>query len=365
MRDRPKAGLTGWKLCYSAAGIGLRQHSKAAGQAPMHRTPKIASLLLAFTLVAVLAGQETQNPSFRTESNLVLVPTLVRGEDAKPVWGLHASDFVVEDDGVAQTVHLDETADPGPVSIVVAVQNGRTAEDEFKRIRTFSTMLQPALNSGAEIAVVTFDSQVKLVQNFTHNTALVRNSLAILQPGDNGAAILDAIHFSINLLYRAPKDSQRVLLLVSETRDHGSHTDLDAVIASIGVSNTVVYALAFSPTMSNILDTMKGNNEDKMEAPNLAAAAIKLLVLARQAMRKNVPKATASLTGGEYELFKSQKSFESHLTDFTNHLYSRYLLSFVPQNPHPGLHQIRVRLRGDDDAKVMGRTSYWARVPVQ
>lgn len=332
----------------------------------MHRTRKIALLLLGFILMAEVSGQETQKPSFRTESNLVLIPALVRGEDAKPVWGLHASDFIVEDDGVAQTVRLDEAADPGPVSIVVAVQNGRTAEDEFKRIRTLNTMLQPALNAGAEIAVVSFDRQVKLVQNFTHNTALVNNSLlATLQPGDSGAAILDAIHFSINLLYRAPKDSQRVLLLVSETRDHGSHTDLDSVITAIGVSNTVVYALAFSPTMSNILDTMKGNNEDKMEAPNLAAAAIKLLVLARQAMRKNVPKATASLTGGEYELFKSQKSFESHLTDFTNHLYSRYVLSFVPQNPHPGLHQIRVHLRGENDAKVMARTSYWARAPVQ
>ncbi len=331
----------------------------------MHRTRKIASLLLAFTLVAVLAGQETQKPTFRTESTLVLVPTLVRGEGAKPIWGLHASDFVLEDDGVAQTVRLDEAADPGPVSIVVAVQNGRTAEDEFKRIRTLSSMLQPALTAGAEIAVVTFDSRVNLVQGFTRNPTLIKNSLAMMRPGDDGAAILDAIHFSVNLLYDSPKDTQRVLLLVSETRDHGSHTELDSVITAIGVSNTVVYALAFSPTVSNILDTMKGNNEDKMEASNLAAAAIKLLVLARQAMRKNVPKATASLTGGEYELFKSQKSFELHLTAFTNHLYSRYLLSFVPQNAHPGLHQIRVRLRGDNDAKVMARTTYWARAPVQ
>lgn len=365
MRDRHIAGLTGWKLCCRLQELAPRSILNAQDQQRMCGTRKIALLLLCFTLIAALAGQETQKPSFRAESNLVLIPTLVRGEGAKPVWGLHASDFIIEDDGVAQTVVLDEAADPGPVSIVVAIQNGRTAEDEFKRIRTLNTMLQPALNAGAEIAVVIFDSQVKLVQNFTHNTALVNNSLATLQPGDSGAAILDAIHFSINLLYRAPKDSQRVLLLVSETRDHGSHTDLDSVITSIGVSNTVVYALAFSPTMSNILDTMKGNNEDKMEAPNLAAAAIKLLVLARQAMRKNVPKATASLTGGEYELFKSQKSFESHLTDFTNHLYSRYVLSFVPQNPHPGLHQIRVRLRGENEAKVMARTSYWARAAVE
>ena len=62
-------------------------------------------------------------------------------------------------------------------------------------------------------------------------------------------------------------------------------------------------------------------------------------------MRKNVPSTIASMTGGEYELFATRKKFELRMTEFTNHLHSRYLLSFSPKSPHPGLHQIRVRLR--------------------
>jgi hypothetical protein len=35
-------------------------------------------------------------------------------------------------------------------------------------------------------------------------------------------------------------------------------------------------------------------------------------------------------------------------------------LSIAPKNPHPGLHQIRVRLREAGNYTVLARTSYWA-----
>ena len=76
-------------------------------------------------------------------------------------------------------------------------------------------------------------------------------------------------------------------------------------------------------------------------------------------MRKNVPKAIAAMTGGEYELFKSGKGFDNRMNDFDNHLYNRYLLSFEPKNPHSGLHRIRVRLKETPRATVLARNSYW------
>lgn len=86
-------------------------------------------------------------------------------------------------------------------------------------------------------------------------------------------------------------------------------------------------------------------------------------------MRKNVPSTVTSMTGGEYELFATRKKFEVRMNDFTNHLHSRYLLSFSPKNPQPGLHQIRVRLRPQShdavDATVLARTSYWAEATTQ
>jgi hypothetical protein len=87
---------------------------------------------------------------------------------------------------------------------------------------------------------------------------------------------------------------------------------------------------------------------------------IEKLAAARQAMRKNSAKALASMTGGEYELFATRKGFESDMIGFANHLKSRYLLSFEPKDPHPGLHRIRVGLRhGASNQTVLFRSTYW------
>lgn len=123
------------------------------------------------------------------------------------------------------------------------------------------------------------------------------------------------------------------------------------------ISSLNVYSLPFSPYISQRLDTARGSNRDEW-SPNVDI--IEKLAAARQAMRRNSAKALATLTGGEYELFATHKGFESDMLSFANHLHSRYLLSFEPKNPHPGLHRIRVSLKqADSNQTLLYRSSYW------
>jgi VWFA-related protein len=301
----------------------------------------------------------SQETTLHSQANVVIVPALVKSAKGEIVYGLEAKDFIVQDDGVEQTVHLDEAAEGSHVSIVVAIQRGRRANYEFPRIRGLSSMLDPLIEQAmARVAIVEFDSQVQLVQDFTGNSERIAETLKELEPGDGGATIVDAISDSVKLLERTSRDEKRVLLLISETRDHGSHqSKIEEVVAQIGESNTSVYALAFAPSRSNVLDTMRGNNMAEMNpSPDLLAP----LIMAAQAMKKNTPRAVASMTGGEYELFATKKNFEARMVDFTNHLHSRYLLSIEPKAPREGLHQLQVHLRVPGDRIVLARNSYWA-----
>lgn len=274
------------------------------------------------------------------------------------MYGLQAKDFVIEDDGVEQPIRLDDAPDGQPISLVVAIQRGRRAYHEFPRMQGLKSMLGPLFEPGtARVALVEFDSQIDLTRNFTRDASLIGDDLANLQSGDGGAVILDAVNYSVKLLKDEPEDRLRVLLLISETRDHGSRQKIDDLVAAIGESNVLMYALAFSPALSNILDTERGNNKEEMHN---GVDFLNLLYLAGQAMRKNVPSTIAAMTGGEYELFATKKKFEVRMNDFTNHLHSRYLLSIAPKEPHPGLHQLRVRLKDAPDANVIARTRYWA-----
>jgi VWFA-related protein len=324
----------------------------------MRKFWKSASAIVLLT-TAVVAQEPVQEPTFRAQSNVVTVPALVRDARGKVVYGLTAGDFIIEDDGIEQTVQMEESAESRPISLVVALQRGRRASREFSRMRGLGAMLNPIFDQPeSQVALVEFDSGVTLAQDFTNDSAQIRGALEHVEAGDSGAAILDAVQYSMRLLSRSPRGTRRVLLLISETRDHGSHfAKMADVVAAVGSSDVVTYALPFSPAMSQFLDTERGSNQDEWgNSPNLLAP----LVMASQAMRRNTAKAIAEQTGGEYEMFNSRKGFERLMTDFANHVHSRYQLSFEPRNPHPGLHEIRVRLRTAQKETILARTSYWA-----
>lgn len=319
--------------------------------------PVVSYAMLLLLLSSTASAQE--QPSFVARANLVPVPTLVRDANGNAVYGLHAQDFIIEDNGVPQAVHLDEAAEAEPLSIMIAVQRGGRANREFNRIGSLASMLDPVLtDEDNEAALLFFDRRLQLVHDFTSNSEEIERSLKDLNSGDSGAAILDAVAYSARLLARQGDGRQLVLLLISETRDHGSKfTKVDDAIQLIGANNILVFAVPFSPYASQQLDVLRGANKDEW-SPVMDIQ--EKLLAARQAMRKNIPKALTSLTGGEYEPFATRNAFETSLTAFANHLHSRYLLSFEPKDPNPGLHQIRVKLRDPEkNWNLVYRSSYW------
>jgi len=184
-------------------------------------------IFLVFTKICllvplVLSGAFAQQDSnLRVQSNVVLVPTLVKDAEGRVIYGLTQNDFLIDDDGVEQTVRLDDSAESEPASVVVAIQTGRRAWREYSRMSGVGPMLTAVFNQlRSRVALVEFDSHVRLVEDFSEDQTSVYDDLKKLEPGDNEAAIRDAVDFSVRLLEKEPPERQRVLLLVSENRDH-------------------------------------------------------------------------------------------------------------------------------------------------
>jgi hypothetical protein len=94
-------------------------------------------------------------------------------------------------------------------------------------------------------------------------------------------------------------------------------------------------------------------------APPLALVKM-AVIAAMEGMRRNTPETVAHLTGGEYFRFSNTRNLEGGLFIISNHVPNRYVLSFQPQSPHPGLHSIQLRLREYPNLVVTARRSYWA-----
>lgn len=314
---------------------------------------------LCIALIAVSASAQGPNYTLRTQSNIVLVPTTVQTKHGDMLYTLKANQFAVEDNGVPQTVHLDTDTDSLGLSLVVVIQCSRSAGFEYPKLAGLDAMVDAMAGAAPrEVAVVEYGGKPVLVGNFTRNPDHTAGELARIQPCDDDpdASTLDAVAYATQMLEARQNHYRHAILLISETRDHGSTAKPAEVIAMLGRTNTVVDAVAFGPGKSEILSDLRYGG---------GSGPIGLLVMAVHALRKNAAHELAALSGGEYINFTTQKGFDDGLHRLTNHIHNYYLLSFQPRaeangEPSPGMHSIRVKVPDYPDAKIRFRESYFA-----
>lgn len=294
-------------------------------------------------------------PLLKTTTREVLVPTLVE-KHGHVIYGLKQGDFTLEDNGVPQKIRVQAEMDTAPVALVVAVELGGASVLEFGKLAQMGPLLSLFLaDKRSKAALVGFDSTQHLICDFTHSESKLNHDLENLQPGDGGDAIMDTVSYAVNLLGTEPQHYRRVLLLISEKRDHGSkHTKVEDLIRQIGRSDVLVLSVAFSPAEAEFTNDLKSSNEAGPEANLLAP----LLMLIR-GIRKNVAKQIATMSGGEYTTFAGNHRFQQRIVTAARDMRNRYLISFSPSNPTPGLHTIKVNTVEDYGAKIVARTNYW------
>jgi VWFA-related protein len=352
-----------------------------------------------------------QNPTFHTGTNLVLVPALVRTDKGKLVYTLTANDFTITDDGLPQKLTLEEDTGDLPLALVIVAETGAAGANHLGLYSKIGPFLDSVVGAVPhKVAVVGFDSAPALVQNFSPDLDQVRGTMNNLKPGNEGDAIFDSLGYAVELLRRQPSNYRRAILLLSETLDHGSRMNLEDTLRAISDTNTAIYSMGFSTTRAEMKGEAKGfddpedpgpaggcmsrpkkttdddddadddkpyNGKDTESAPakqqSVAAqaydcasllapplrAAKMLAMAAMNGLHRNVPESVAQLTGGEYYKFENEKSFDRGLITISNHIPNRYVLSFTPQSPHPGLHAIKLQVKDYTKLQVTARRSYW------
>jgi len=302
-----------------------------------------------------LPSANNGTPTLRVTANEVLVPTLVEKAGGGIVYGLKPEDFVLEDNGVPQKIRVQEEMDSAPVALVVAVEEGGVSVLEFDKVAKLGPLLDLFLSDGkGQAALVGFDSKPHLIHDFTHTSEELNEALKQMEPGNGGDAILDTVSYAVDLLQSQPKEYRRVLLLISEERDHGSkHTKPEQLVRKIGGSDVLVLSVSFSPARAELLHDIKDPGD------NRTMSMMSTLLMVVKAFKKNVSKEVAHMSGGEYTTFTGDKGFEQRVVDAAKHARNRYLLTFSPSDPTPGLHSIRVRTTQDYGARVVARANYW------
>jgi VWFA-related protein len=222
-------------------------------------------LLLALVIGSLLAvgdaSKAQQQPKATVQSKIVTVYATVRDKHGKIVSDLKKENFVLNEDGRAQTISSFARQSDLPLTLGLLVDTSRSQssvlDDERKASYAF---LDHMLREDKDRAyLIHFDYQVELLQDLTSSREKLQSALASLQISDQqqtdeggssdehrdrGGLLYDGIYLASNELMKK-QQGRKAIVVLTDGVDRSSKESLEDAIESAQRADTVVYSILF------------------------------------------------------------------------------------------------------------------------
>lgn len=314
-------------------------------------------------LLATPAG--SQVPIFRTAVTEVSTPVTVLDGQGNYVLNLTAQDFQLYDNDVRQQISAELTQ--MPISLVVLVGNSLRVRTLLPFVRKTGILFtQLVLGQNGEAAVITFDNEVQVVQEFTRDSTQIEKAFRDLPVGLERARLSDALVRALSMLERRPDDRRRVIVVIAEDRDMGSETDLGYALREAQLGGVSIYPVTLSWAKAQWKEKPQPASEGPSFPPGatpnipgvpLAATTSPMghanvdlggpLIAAISGLKNMLGgspmTALAKGTGTERVSGSSNRGIDQALNRIANELHSQFILTYRPNNlSQAGFHAIQV-----------------------
>ena len=122
-----------------------------------------------FLLVVCAAGcAAQQQPTFKTQAPLVVVPVTVSTKTGERIFDLKKEDFQLLDNGREQNITVETWGTyESHISLVVVVQTSTLSKAALLKVKKVASMLDSITGEGGEVALVGADSDVQTRLDFS------------------------------------------------------------------------------------------------------------------------------------------------------------------------------------------------------
>ena len=348
---------------------------------PALRTPLcfLSCLLLgAFALCAQDAGDifdpETLFDSdlpviFVEEIDEVIVPLTVRGPKGDYIHDMAVHDFTLYDNDIEQNI-IGFDISYLPISMVICVQTSDRVEGILGDIRkTAYLFTELVLGEFGEAAVMTFDSRIKLLQDFTNDPQKIGKALTTMRIGTSAVALADAMYSAVRMLLKRPDNHRKIIVVISESQNNGSRISLGESLRTAQLYNMTIYPVRLStlsarlrrkaepvhspipagvvvrPTMPGVAATPTSQQQSNYSVtPNMIPIIIDLVRGVKNLIFDNPLEVLAEGTGGRDFSPRTTQGVQESIIRIGEDIRSQYRLSYRPNNLNEkGIyHRIRI-----------------------
>src|SRR5712692_3897165 len=223
----------------------------------------VCSAAVAIGCVMAALAQETpqQGPVIRTQVGLVNLFVTVRNKGKHIATDLKQDDFRLFEDGQPQQIAFFSKEVTLPITLAMLLDTSGSEQYMLGSIQDAgSRFMERVLRKGDEALVMSFDSDVDLLSDFTDDRGQINRAIhkarintpsggsIASNPGPigsrqiTGTALYDAIYLACNEKLNT-EAGRKAVLIVTDAQDEGSKVRLEEAVEAAQRTDTVVHIL--------------------------------------------------------------------------------------------------------------------------
>ena len=213
----------------------------------MRKTIPLLLVCLVFGILSAFTqSQEQEVPVIRTSVDVVNVLCTIRDPRGNYITDLKREDFEIREDGVKQTIDFfnNETGENAqPLTVVLLIDTSGSVKDKLKfEQMAAAEFLDQTLRKNKDMAaVVQFDSELTLVQDFTYDYSVLESAIGSIRAG-GATKLYDAIWVAVDELLRH-EVGRKVMVILSDGADTQSMVSDDEAIRIAQKHDVVIYGI--------------------------------------------------------------------------------------------------------------------------
>ena len=306
---------------------------------------RIRAILTSVCAASLAAGLALAAPAgqIRVQVNVVNLFATVRDKHKAVVTGLKQDDFQVYEDGQPQEISYFSADSNLPITLGLLLD---TSGSEYYMLsaekEAASRFLGRVMRKGDEAMVMSFDTDVDLLADFTDDRGMLNRAINRAQinapsggmiaqgplpsSGTGGTNFYDAVYLAAHDKLSG-EAGRKAIIVLTDAEDTGSKLRLQDAIESAQRTDTVIH----------------------------------ILLVAADGGDQSTAKRLTDETGGRTILVRSDRNLEQAFDQISEELRTQYTIGYVPTNKaHDGSYRkVKVEMK-DKDYSSLTRRGYYA-----
>lgn len=180
--------------------------------------------------------------TLRITTDLVTVPVIATTREGNYIPDLRQNEFTVSENGVKQEVAFFATVS-APFHVVLMLDTSGSTREKLGLIREAAIAFVDQLQKGDRVKVISFDDEVRDLNEFTSDRAELRKSINKTMPGQ-GTKLYDAVEVALNSIRRIK--GRKAIVLFSDGVDYRSDkATFDGTLHWLDEEEVIIYPIRY------------------------------------------------------------------------------------------------------------------------